>query len=119
MIDLSVNASTYSADWEYYQCPFCNEWHNIDDYYDCDVVIEYCSNCNQPVDDCDCCYYCGQSRVNVVIDVGSIRVYVISYVQTVDYIHASVAVFVIVILVLVKIRKQIVRVLNVLYVQGL
>ena len=61
MIDLSVNASTYSADWEYYQCPFCNEWHNIDDYYDCDVVIEYCSNCNQPVDDCDCCYYCGQS----------------------------------------------------------
>lgn len=58
LFDMAVNASSYSSGWEYY-CPACGREHD-EDYGGCDYIIEYCRNCNQPVDDCECCYSCGQ-----------------------------------------------------------
>lgn len=59
LFDMAVNASSYSLGWEYY-CPVCGNEHEMDDDGQCDYIIEYCRNCNQPVDECECCYSCGQ-----------------------------------------------------------
>lgn len=58
LFDMAVNASSYSLGWEYY-CPVCGNEHEMDDDGQCDYIIEYCRNCNQPVDECECCYSCG------------------------------------------------------------
>ena len=61
LVDYSLLPAGYNLDWENeeYYCPFCGQYHELDGD-GCEVLIEYCSNCGNPVDECQCCYYCGE-----------------------------------------------------------
>lgn len=60
LVDHSLFAPGYYTDWEsdVYYCAFCGSYHTYDGD-GCEVVIEWCSKCDKPIDDCLCCYYCG------------------------------------------------------------